>query len=326
MFGKQRSDWLEDAGEGHKVFVERAASIHQVQAGRQTRQPAERHIHTRMKIYNLGLTQNALNRYHGNQHPDQHAEQGDVVSTARRKKQQTGEESEEWSSSLVFKSSQNLRAPSSLRLTWHYKDADSGWSLPSCPHLSFGVRLVLLLVTITPWGLFGVYCRVGSFVVWYHFVDIMWFCVILLFLSLFRPRGTRSLCRKNGGHLYVCKCTFSLHIYTFRPALRTLALSSTNKPHHPDSNYQSNCTLHTQLLVSMCHCEAWRDAEIRIWPGTGVWWEEVSAVVLSGGGDGAGSDLQARYYTDDLLIGVTGSASRSHDELKYCITAAALNE
>lgn len=30
---------------------------------------------------------------------------------------------------------------------------------------------------------------------------------------------------------------------------------------------------------------------------------------------GEGSDLQARYYKDYLLIGVTASASLSHDEL-----------
>lgn len=47
MFGKQRSDRLEDACEGHEVLVEQAAPLHEVQAGRQTRQPAEtyRSIH-----------------------------------------------------------------------------------------------------------------------------------------------------------------------------------------------------------------------------------------------------------------------------------------
>lgn len=44
MLGEQRSDWLEDVCEGHEVFVEQAAPLHQVQAGRQTHQPAERYI------------------------------------------------------------------------------------------------------------------------------------------------------------------------------------------------------------------------------------------------------------------------------------------
>lgn len=42
MFGEQRSDWLKDGREGHEVFVKKAASLHQVQASGQTRQPAER--------------------------------------------------------------------------------------------------------------------------------------------------------------------------------------------------------------------------------------------------------------------------------------------
>ncbi len=45
----------------------------------------------------------------------------------------------------------------------------------------------------------------------------------------------------------------------------------TQRLHHPCSNYHSYYTLHTQLLVCMCHCEAWRTAEIRIWLGTQVW-------------------------------------------------------
>lgn len=44
MFGKQHSDWLEDACEGQEVFVEQAAPLHQVQAGRQTRQSATKCI------------------------------------------------------------------------------------------------------------------------------------------------------------------------------------------------------------------------------------------------------------------------------------------
>lgn len=44
MFGKQRSDWLEDVCEGHKVFVEQAAPLHYVQASGQTHQPAEKNI------------------------------------------------------------------------------------------------------------------------------------------------------------------------------------------------------------------------------------------------------------------------------------------
>lgn len=41
MLGEQRGDWLEDVLEGDEVFVEQAALLHQVQAGGQTRQPAD---------------------------------------------------------------------------------------------------------------------------------------------------------------------------------------------------------------------------------------------------------------------------------------------
>lgn len=41
VLGEKRRDWLEDVLEGDEVFVEQAALLHQVQAGGQTRQPAD---------------------------------------------------------------------------------------------------------------------------------------------------------------------------------------------------------------------------------------------------------------------------------------------
>lgn len=41
VLGQQRGDWLEDVLEGDEVLVEQAALLQQVQAGGQTRQPAD---------------------------------------------------------------------------------------------------------------------------------------------------------------------------------------------------------------------------------------------------------------------------------------------